>query len=502
MAERIRAILKLEVKDADVHWTLEKYSDSASQYEKCDDRHDKLNLDERQRELIANLVDLQQFLANVLADTDLPEDQRREVDKRVRALAKVLGESLYVALFRGALHESLLEQLAVASKEPLRIELRFDGHDGHVLSGWPWEYLYVPDERQRAQTRQFLAKVSQLVLTRTMVVCGGSSQFATVRPRVLLIVAGPRGPGIGPVVCSSIVDELQKFHADEIIELKKLVTFVPEKGVPTEAFEATRANFQSAVKDWQPHVIHFVGHGHLRDGKGQLAFVGEQGAPDWEPNFADVSYHADLRLVFLQACESALPDPHRPMSDIAQQLAHRGVPAVVAMQARISNDHACVFAGEFYRLLADSAPVDYAAACSRATLNQKMSDQKMSDDNLAFGVPVVYLHRYGPLISRKAPDPARITGKDTGQKPILAPASYRCPSATCGKVFKKVALACIHCGADLQWPCLNPTCHKPLDQPDEANFCGSCKARVDRERLVPEILRTDEFAASATRKSA
>ena len=130
---------------------------------------------------------------------------------------------------------------------------------------------------------------------------------------------------------------------------------------------------------------------------------GEDGAVvDWVDNFASLACGSDaLKLVFLQACESALADPHTPISAVAHDCADKGVPAVVAMQAKIENRAANEFACKFYETLAEEKPVDYAVKEGREALSELL---KRREQSLAFGVPVLYLRSYGNLIGPNRPN--------------------------------------------------------------------------------------------------
>src|SRR5262249_38609588 len=133
---------------------------------------------------------------------------------------------------------------------------------------------------------------------------------------------------------------------------------------------------------------------------GQLAFVGPDGKPDWrdEAEFASGvgNGNPNLRLVFLQACETALADPRAKISGVAMRLAYKQVPAVIAMQAKVKNQVANTFAGTFYDALWHQVPIDYAVREGREAI--RIMEGPSVRDKLAFGIPVVYLSSYLGLI--------------------------------------------------------------------------------------------------------
>jgi CHAT domain-containing protein len=81
----------------------------------------------------------------------------------------------------------------------------------------------------------------------------------------------------------------------------------------------------------------------------------------------------DLRLVFLNACKTGrLPRLHGrdPFSATATALVKAGIPAVLAMQASISDDAAINFSSTFYERIAAGDPVDAAVVEGRLNILQ------------------------------------------------------------------------------------------------------------------------------------
>ena len=121
------------------------------------------------------------------------------------------------------------------------------------------------------------------------------------------------------------------------------------------------------------HVLHFIGHGEYdaRSEDGVLYFTDRYGrrAPVSSsmlgPYLRD---HDPLRLVFLNACQSARVNSSDPFSDMAQGLVQQDCVAVVAMQFPISDGAAADFTGEFYGSVADGLPVDQSVGSGRKAL--------------------------------------------------------------------------------------------------------------------------------------
>ena len=121
------------------------------------------------------------------------------------------------------------------------------------------------------------------------------------------------------------------------------------------------------------HILHFIGHGDYDDRiqDGVVYFQDRYGRSTkvsptvLGPYLRD---HDPLRLVLLNACQSARVDSTDPFSGMAQGLVQQDCTAVVAMQFPISDGAATAFTGEFYGALADGFPVDQAATSARKAL--------------------------------------------------------------------------------------------------------------------------------------
>jgi hypothetical protein len=93
--------------------------------------------------------------------------------------------------------------------------------------------------------------------------------------------------------------------------------------------------------------------------------------------------HPSLRLAVLNACNGARASREDAFAGTAQALVQHGVPAVVAMQAEVTDTTACRFAEKFYQALAAGLPVDGCVGEVRKAL--------AAEANPEWGTPVVYL---------------------------------------------------------------------------------------------------------------
>ena len=145
----------------------------------------------------------------------------------------------------------------------------------------------------------------------------------------------------------------------------------------------------SAVRGAPWHILHFVGHGGFDEDteSGYLELSGEDGTAINVPA-TDLSRlvaeNRELRLVVLNACESAATGSHGTMASTAAKLIRDGVPAVVAMQYEITDPAALAFACSFYEAIAHGVPVDRAVTLARESV-------KMTFRSLEWATPVLFL---------------------------------------------------------------------------------------------------------------
>ncbi len=476
-------ILKLEVKaDNRIVWTISKAEEDRPDYwHPLDHGDEKLDLDFLRRSTITFLIKELQLYSDWTHDKSL--------QMNTLLLIQILGEHLYRALFTGKIQKQLSDVLSDAELDLIRIELEFA--DG-TLAQWPWEYLYKPDD-SRSDVGQFLVNETQLLLNRRLSGAKLPPQVKTPKPvKVLFVVSRPRE--MDAVQYNSILDKIEELEKAKVISSRQLITQTGAFGDQYEA-KVERQAFREIVNSFQPNIIHFIGHGqHTKDG-GEIAFVkGNGGEPDWvkDQEFAEwCGSDKLLKLVFLQACESALPDPYRTISGMAMHLARRNIPAVVAMQYRIENEIAATFALGFYEELVKGKSVDLAVKAGRNAMQHKLSNDPLS--SYAFGLPVLYLSSFESIIVEEMmPDvqPNR-SGLIVGPQPLANPNEIECPG--CHKRVQVGRKFCYECNLPLR--CI--FCAAVFKNENEilGKFCPECGvslkcARCEQGQVREKITET------------
>jgi CHAT domain-containing protein len=142
-------------------------------------------------------------------------------------------------------------------------------------------------------------------------------------------------------------------------------------------------------------LIHFIGHGGVKNGVGVLYFEDEDGDSvsveqdeliallTEAPTFTDKT----LKLAVLNACRTAESGEITGLAGLATALVTEGkLPAVVGMGYPITSQSATIFSRAFYETLVRHGQVDHAVAKGREALFAEVGAAKRD-----WGVPRLYI---------------------------------------------------------------------------------------------------------------
>lgn len=151
----------------------------------------------------------------------------------------------------------------------------------------------------------------------------------------------------------------------------------------------TSRQLHDTLRHVQPHLLHFMGHGEYdedaRQGVLYLAQPGTNGT--WKPDpltTDDLTILLDgtlVRFALLNACQTG-----HAVGGIAEALVRTALPAALGMQASVPDRAAALFAGTFYRALADRWPVDAATVDGR-----KLLAVEFGSNTPWWALPVLYM---------------------------------------------------------------------------------------------------------------
>lgn len=380
-------------------------------------------------EKVADNPDLREDISHGIDDLTAGRLDGRQDDIRR------LGRNLYRAIFPGevgSVFERELKEVVSDRATNVNRWLRIviEVHPKSEVFGWPLEFLYCPrNELWLATERSYIA------LSRHLTVHAELNLQPQARPlRTLVIISDPAElPG---VIATKVLEEIGRLAdvtpesgtSPEVGMEVKVVGRVKDyqRQIPGIQYLEQPAEYSllmGLIRDWRPHVLHFIGHGRREENEGALALTKDDHV-DWV-NADDISQLFSAwqpRLVLLQACQSAVSGTEPGFMSLADRIFKRSIPAVVAMQFQITNDYASQFAQGFYEALRDGKDVDAAVQIGRAKITTQVRWT-----NRDFGAPVLFTYEPDAIVqpfSRRTPKFSTPTfqAPATLEKPLLTTA--------------------------------------------------------------------------------
>jgi len=305
-----------------------------------------------------------------------------------RKTTVTLGRHLFEALFpREILRIWEANRSDVDSRNALR--LRLDVRSAE-LALVPWEIIH--------DGRGYIAMTRDTPLVRCSYDHRQVKATANTLPlNILLIVATPRDSPVLPNIESEV--ELIESGIAGLKHDRKV-------GRVDIIRRATRQRLQDqlAVSDY--HVLHYMGHGTFENDKGYLVFENENGFAE-RVSGETVSYFfgdAPLRLLFLNACNTAVASDAESFLGVAHAALVAGVPAIVAMQDAVPDSVAAKFARQFYETLAMDQPLECCMVEGRKAISGEISAD--------WSIPVLFSNADEGLLW--TPRPAKWDDVDSG----------------------------------------------------------------------------------------
>ena len=147
------------------------------------------------------------------------------------------------------------------------------------------------------------------------------------------------------------------------------------------------------------HVFHFLGHGGFDSQLADGVVVVVNGRGEAESISATnlarlLGDHDSLRLVVLNSCDGARGDQLDIFSSSAATIVRRGIPAVLAMQFKISDRAAIELSRSFYESIVDELPIEMALAEARKSVAVALPG------TLEWGTPVLYMRARDGVLFR------------------------------------------------------------------------------------------------------
>jgi hypothetical protein len=196
-------------------------------------------------------------------------------------------------------------------------------------------------------------------------------------------------------------------------------------------------------------------------------------------SFRDCFNEYQPRLIFLQACEGAYSASYETFRGVALQLVYSRIPAVVAMQYKVRNDEAKMFAKKFYQSLGEGKRIDEAVQDGRLVLGKYLNEQTFS--SRAFGSPVVYLQSGEGIIIAEKKD---LEVPSVVQPQVFTLTKVPCPYPDCPGMVISDSTFCLLCKRDLM---ICPKCKAIVAK--DIGICHRCKYEVSRGKEIKQAMK-------------
>jgi hypothetical protein len=307
-----------------------------------------------------------EVLASAALARGVPETEQLLRDTGQVLFSGLLGADGIVGCYRAS------AALAAERGDELRVVLRIEDP---VLAGLPWEAVFD------RETGAYVCRRDQLVRHVPVALAPAPLQVR-IPLRILGVVSSP--------------SDLHRLDADaEKQNLTRALAGLTSQGLAEVhwAPDATWAGVQDMLMDGEWHVLHYIGHGSFDPAldEGVLALERSDGRADLvsAARLVDLLRRARPmpRLVVLNSCGGAATGVGDLFSGTAAALVRGGVPAVAAMQYKITDGAAIAFARGFYAAVARGRGVDDAV-----TSGGRVAILAAGDRTLEWVTPVLYLH--------------------------------------------------------------------------------------------------------------
>ncbi len=416
---------------------------------------------------------------------------------------EVLGSHLYEALFgniNSEVRRAFEEEFKKSQKKhpfiPLRLVLEFT-KESRDLADLPWEYLYYLDGQGRGF---FIAAHTDLILARNAPIDIDLDTLNIGKGAlcILVVVSKPEYEEVQEEQDRYTEDNIQRKLLGSIDANPVIRTISGLRSIETSILDhPTRSSLRQRIKEFKPHVVHFIAHGRYRDQKGELALIDEenQRLAEWidDAGLADCFMRDKPGLIFLHACEGARSESYQSFKGLALQLIYSKIPAVVAMQYAIGNGVANDFAVAFYQSLSEGKSIDAAVQDGRIVLGTSSRKQNYSDRS--FGSPIIYLQKCSTEIVLIEAQEQQEPYKKAGTRPLSTTSGIgQCPNCEiqtpknkkfCHKCATRLAI-CVECGSLII---------------ATSRICGDCGSPVNSEKVSARVDTRDRQLGNIAEKA-
>jgi len=294
-----------------------------------------------------------------------------------------LGTQLYEAIFQRSIGVRFMQSLSLVKADSRRLRLRLRLDDPEI-SRLPWEYM-----RADMLPAEFIALNRDISVTR-YIPFTTTAKLKEYRGPLSILVAIASPAGLAPLDVEAEKTAIKK-SLRYLIRLRQVRIAFCE--------HANLEKLSKMIASEEYDVLHYIGHSSFDEAKSEGFLEFEDDAGERQATEAEalglILQQSSIRLAVLNSCESAVSAPKDIFFGVAQKLVKVGVPAVVAMQDKIYDDVAIVFAETFYYALLAHYSVDAAVAEARQAIFTRFGLGRPD-----WGTPVLFMRADGERIFR------------------------------------------------------------------------------------------------------
>lgn len=312
---------------------------------------------------------------------------------------QAVGRALFGALFPSEIRDLWARAQSRHETEELRIRLDIEPSE---LAALPWEMIF--------DGKRYLGLRPRFPIVRYLKFADAVPPHPIKSPlRVLIAISQPTGtPSID-------TDAQVTKICQTLLQL--------ENDVQVETLEHTRRDTLLERLCQGYHVLHYIGHGKVKDGESYLILEDVDEQPDGVAAslLSSMMADSDLHLVVLSACKTSISRKERIFTGLAQQLVRAGVPTVIAMQLTIADTSAFSFNHGFYGALVAGKPVEIAVQEGRLAIQTAMGNQW--NEGVDWAIPTLHTRVPNGMLLALHPK-----GRDKVERPIQEQTSLEVPT--------------------------------------------------------------------------
>ncbi len=303
---------------------------------------------------------------------ELREAAQQVSAQTVRAIAtpfdlsttlKEWGLYLFESIFTGQVRAEFLKRVSDGTNYRMLWEL------DDRMTILPLEVLFIP-----APIRRHLALTWKYSLVRRISNVPQSSKVQL--PQALRILAVFANPVDTPPLNIEEEEQILRRALGDGIQNRQIQLKVLGSSNADSRHFASLENLQNQLQIFQPHLLHFVGHGAYEEGQGSLILEDENRRGDPQPaeHIATILADSQIKLAILNACDTGVASQNDIITGAAGALINAGIPAVIATMRAVLDRTALLFTRNFYSSLSNGYDLERAIVEARKALSVENLD--------------------------------------------------------------------------------------------------------------------------------